>query len=97
LLLEIKAQCEGLEGSEYVNLSWLTLQNAANSSPSERSLRRWVLDLVVENYLIHSQIVEKVPIFAQSDGGQREQEVRLTSVWNDGKTSINKPDGEWRV
>jgi hypothetical protein len=94
LLLEIKAECEGLEGGEYVNLSWLTLENAANSSPSERSLRRWVLDLAVENYLIHSQIVENVPIFAQSDGKQRGQEVRLISVWNEGKTSLLKPDGE---
>jgi hypothetical protein len=40
LLLEIQAECEGLKGGEYVNLSWLTLENAADSSPSERSLRR---------------------------------------------------------
>jgi hypothetical protein len=94
LLLEIKARCEGLEGGEYVNLSWLTLENAANSSPSEGSLRRWVLDLAVENYLIHSQIVERVPIFAQSDGGQSGQEVRLISAWNEARTSVTKPDGE---
>jgi hypothetical protein len=94
LLLEIEAKCEGLKGSEYVNLSWLTLENASNLSPSDHSLCRWVLDMVVENYLIHSQIIEKVQIFLHSDGGQRGQEVCLISVWNEGKTSINKPDGE---
>jgi hypothetical protein len=57
-------------------------------------LSRWVLDLAVESYLIHSQIVEKVQNFAQSNGGQRWQEVRLISVWNEGKTSINQPDGK---
>jgi hypothetical protein len=76
LLLKIKANCENLKGGKYINLSWLTLKNTANSSPFERSLCRWVLDLAVENYLIHSQIVEKVPIFAQSDGTRpRGQEV----------------------
>jgi hypothetical protein len=38
LLLDITAKCEGLEDGEYVNLSWLTLENAANLSPSECSL-----------------------------------------------------------
>ncbi len=97
LLLEIKAKCEGFEDGEYVNLSWLILKNAAKSSPSECSLRCWVLDLAVDNYLIHSQIVEKARIFPQSDGGQRGQEVRLSSVWNKGKTSINKQEGEFEL
>ena len=39
-----------MEGGEYVDFSWLTLEKACNSSPSERMLRRWVLDLAVENY-----------------------------------------------
>ena len=89
----MKAECEYSEGGKYVDLSWLTLKNATNSSPSERTLRRWVLDLAIENYLIHSRLVEKAPIYAQSDGGQKGQEVRLISVWNKDKTTIN-PDGE---
>jgi hypothetical protein len=48
LLLKIKANCENLKGGKYINLSWLTLKNTANSSPFERSLCRWVLDLAVE-------------------------------------------------
>jgi hypothetical protein len=49
---------------------------------------------VVENYLIHSQIVEKAPIFAQSDGGQQGQEVCLISVWIEDNMSINKLNEE---
>jgi hypothetical protein len=94
LLLEMKAEGECFEGGQYVNLSWLTLENDCNSSPSERTLRRWVLDLAVENYLIHSRLVQKAPIFAQSDGGQKAQEVRLISFWNDEKSTAQNPDGE---
>jgi hypothetical protein len=94
LLLKMKADCECFEGSQYNDLSWLTLENTCNSSPSERTLHQWVLDLAVENYLIHSQLVEKVPIFAQSDGKQKGQEVRLISVWNDEKSTAGNPDGE---
>jgi hypothetical protein len=38
LLLEMKAECECFEGGQYIDLSWLTLENACNSSPSERTL-----------------------------------------------------------
>jgi hypothetical protein len=52
-----------------------------------------VVHLVVENYLIHSQLVEKAPIFAQSDGGQKGQEGRLISVCNGKKSTAQNPDG----
>ncbi len=90
----MKAECEFLEGGKYVDLSWLTLENATTSSMLERTLCCWVLNLAIKNYLIHSCIVENVPIFAQSDGGQKGQEVRLISVWNKERTTINQPDGE---
>jgi hypothetical protein len=70
LLLKMKAECEYFEGREFVEFSWLTLENATNSSPPSRC---WVLDLAIGNYLIHSYLVEKAPIFALSDGGQKGQ------------------------
>jgi hypothetical protein len=51
----MKAECEYLEGGKYVDLSWLTLKNATNSNPSEcTTLQCGVLNLAIENYLIHS-------------------------------------------
>jgi hypothetical protein len=75
------------EGGKYVDFSLLALESACDSSPSERTLRHWLLDWEIENYLIHSQLVEKAPIFTQSDGGQKGQEVRLIYVWNDEKST----------
>jgi hypothetical protein len=83
-----------LEGGKYVDLSWVTLRNVVNSSPSECTLCCWVLDLAIVNYLIHIHVVENIPMFAQSDGGQNGQEVRLIYVWNRERTTTNHSDGE---
>jgi hypothetical protein len=42
-------------------------------------------------------VVENVPIFGQSDGGQKGQEVRLISVWNRERATTNHPDGECKL
>jgi hypothetical protein len=91
-LLEVKAETKKLQDGNLVNFDWLSIESIANCSPSEISLRKWTRELAVEQYLLLSPLVEMANVFGQLDEGQKGQEVRLVTVWDENDTT-KSPDG----
>jgi hypothetical protein len=83
ILLEVKAKRKNLHDGNLFNFDWLSIESIADCSPSEISLRNWTRELVAEQYLLFSPLVEIANVFGQLDGGQKGQEVRLVAVWDE--------------
>jgi hypothetical protein len=89
-LLEIKALVENSGKAKGIDLSFINLENVANSSPSATSLTNWVTKLARDQYMIFSQKIEHSSTFCQSDGGQKGQEVRLFTAFDEQDKSKGK-------
>jgi hypothetical protein len=76
LLLEIKAGLEFSGKAKGMDLSFINLENVANSSPSATTFTNWVVEMARDQYLIFGCKIENSNKFCQSDGGQKGQEVR---------------------
>jgi hypothetical protein len=68
----------------------INMQNTANSSPSATSLTNWVTKLVRDQYMIFSQKIEHSTTFCQSDGGQKRQEARIFTTFDEQDKSKGK-------
>ena len=89
LEFEIRHHADGAD----VTLDWIDLAKVHKSSPGHSCLDQWVVNLAVEQLvIIHSKISKSGNLFMQTDGGQREQEVRLLSLWD---CEENKPRQFW--
>ena len=93
LLKELEYEIECHADSAEINLDWIDLEKVHKSSPGHTCLDTWVDDLAVEQLVIvHSKIRTSGNLFMQTDGGQKEQEVRLFSFWD---FDDNKPRQFW--
>ena len=81
-LLEIKASLEFSGKAKGMDLTFINLENVANSSPSATTLQNWVVEMARDQYLIFGRKIENSNTFCQSDGGQKGQEVRLFTTFD---------------
>jgi hypothetical protein len=88
--LEIKTAVENSGKAKGMDLSFINLDNVANNSPSATSLTNWVSKLARDQYMIFSQKIEHSSTFCQSDGGQKGQEVRLFTTFDEQDKSKGK-------
>jgi hypothetical protein len=58
-LLEVKAIIEYSGKAKGMDLSFINLENVANSSPGAMSLTNWVTEMARDQYLIFSCKIEK--------------------------------------
>jgi hypothetical protein len=76
-----------------MDLSFINLENVANSSPATTSLvTNWVTEMARDQYLIFSHKIKNPNTFCQSNGGQKAQEVRLFATF-DPKDKSKADDG----
>jgi putative component of membrane protein insertase Oxa1/YidC/SpoIIIJ protein YidD len=92
-LLEVEAQanCEkDKESRKQIDFSWLTLHRIASCSPSASSLTNWVTELAKFQFIIFSAKMANACVFCQSCGGQKGQEVRLFTLWDENDKTQTK-------
>jgi hypothetical protein len=80
-LLEVQSICD-------VTMDFVDLVAAQKSSPSRSGIEIWVGELAVLQNLIASVLIETAPVFLQSDGGQKGQEVKLINIYDKEKGEI---------
>jgi hypothetical protein len=92
-LLEVQVQAnyeKDKDSRKQIDFVWLTLEKIASCGPSASSLTNWVTDLAKEQFIIFSSRMANANVFCQSDGGQKGQEVRLFTLWDENSKTQTK-------
>jgi hypothetical protein len=92
-LLKVQAQAnyeKDKDSRKQIDFAWLKLEKIASCSPSTSSLTSWVTNLVKEQFIIFSSKMANTDVFCQSGGGQKGQEVRLFTLWDENDKTQTK-------
>jgi hypothetical protein len=92
-LLEVQEQAnyeKDKDSRKQIDFAWLTLEKIASCSPSASSLTNWVTNLAKEQFIIFSSKMANAIVFCQSNRGQKGQEVRLFTLWDENDKTQTK-------